>query len=79
MGLSLRAGVKKSVHGMKIHWKEKKKKKFQAQWSIKKIMLPGFWNLKKRTTVDFFYKNGLVSLFNGISTFLGYLMPKFFS
>ena len=25
------------------------------------------------------YRSGLVSLFNGISTFIGYLMPKPFS
>ena len=39
----------------------------------------GWWERESQGTVLLAWWFGLVSLFNGISTFVGYLMPKVFS
>ena len=39
--------------------------------TVTKVMVQGLEDFEIRARVD-----GLVSLFNGISTFVGYLMPK---
>ena len=33
-----------------------KKKRFQVQWSVKKVMLTVFWDMKGRITIDFLEK-----------------------
>ena len=46
----------------------------------KKILLKAFLlNTHRRVRIKGKWSNGLVSLFNGISTFVGYLMSNLFS
>ena len=52
MGLQLRTWVEKQYMQCK-HTEFPVKKKFQAQRSIKKIMLTVFWGMKGPITIDF--------------------------
>ena len=50
------------------------------QEKLKERILESMMAQREKRFVFFFYLDlGLVSLFNGISTFVGYLMPKLLS
>ena len=61
MDLPLRARVKKAVHEVEIQWLFSKKK-FWSQWSIKKVRLPIFWDMKEPITIDFLEKGATVNI-----------------
>ena len=49
-----------NLKGQSMEWKHTDspiKKKFQAQWSVKEVMLTVFWCMKEPITIDFLEKD----------------------